>query len=362
MVSRSTQTFDFKYPAAFGAGLTAALLCLVIRQGTLPALLIACLTPLPIMIATLGFGWAPGLSAAAIGTGTTFIFMAARPGDFGTAKLVTAAIFAALFALVHGFPAWWLARLARLGRTQAGLPWRDALCRGGDGSAAGKAVARSYYPLSRILGHAVLAAIAIIVSMLIAASLDNGGFDTLVDRWAASIAPHLLEFAGTHELPAGMDLQALSRLYIRLFLPVMTSCYLLLLVTNLWLAGRIVQVSNLLARPWPDIAGELRLPRALALGFLASLASCLLDGLAGAIASCAAAALATGFVLEGLAVTHALTRGIKFRAALLVAIYVSAAIAAFLMLIPFALLGMLGLLDAFFAFRERKPGVVPQKT
>jgi hypothetical protein len=319
------------------------------------------------MIATLGFGWAPGLSAAAIGTGTIIIYIVARPGDFWTAKLVSAAIFGAIFALVHGFPAWWLARLTRFGRTQAGPAWRDALWRDSlwrdsGGTAAEKPAAHSYYALSRILGHAVLVAIAVIVLMLIAISLGNGGFAVIVDSSAARIAPYMLDVASTHELPAGIDLQALSRLYIRLIPPVATSSYVLLLVANLWLAGRIVQVSNLLVRPWPDIAGELRLPRALALGFLASLACCLLDGLAGAIASCAAAALGTGFVLEGLAVTHVLTRGIKFRAALLAAIYVAAAIAPFLMLIPFALLGLLGLLDVGFAFRERKPGVVPQKT
>ncbi|MGO9007575.1 MAG: DUF2232 domain-containing protein [Beijerinckiaceae bacterium] len=359
MVSSSSQTFDFKYPVAVGAGLTAALLCLVVRQGTLPALFMASLAPLPIMIATLGFGWAPGLSAAATGTGTIILYMAARPADSWEVRLVSAALFGAAFALVLGFPAWWLARLTRLSRTEAGFPWRDVPWRETDRRVSEKPFGRNSYPLSRILAYAVLAAASIITLSLIVISLGNGGFAVIVDRSAARIAPYVLAAASTRELPAGIDLQELSRFYIRLIPPVVTSSYLLLLAADLWLAGRIVQVSNLLVRRWPDLAREVRLPRALALGFFASLASCLLDGLAGAIASCAAAALGTGFVLEGLAVTHALTRGIKFRAALLAAIYVTAAVPPFLMLIPFALLG---LLDAGFTFRERRPRPLPQKT
>ena len=359
MVSRSSPTLDIRYPAAFAAGLTAALLCLVVRQGTLPALLTACLSPLPIMLATFAFGGAPGLTAAAIGTGTIIFYFAASAGDIWTARLVSAALFGAIFAMVLGFPAWWLARLARLSRTEPGFAWRDAPWPESDGRVSQKAIRGNSYPLSRILAYTVLGAAAIITSTLIVISLRNGGFAAIVDRSAAWLAPYIVDTVSMRELPAGIDLQYLSRFYIRLIPPLVTSSYVLLLAANLWLAGRVVQASNLLLRSWPDIAGELRLPRALALGFLASLASCLFDGLVGAIASCAAAALGTGFVLQGLAVMHALSRGIKFRAALLAAIYAAAAVPPFLMLIPFALLG---LLDAGFGFRERRPGALPQKT
>jgi hypothetical protein len=358
MVVKSPQAFDIKYPVAFGAGLAAAVLCLVVRQATLPALVMACLAPLPIMIATLGFGAMPGLSAVAVGAGTIIMYMVAKPSDFWTARLLAAALFGAVFALMLGLPAWWLARLAKGRGTQADASWSTARRTTGDGTAADKVAVRDI-PLSRILAYAVLLAFCVVAFMLVVITLDNGGYSVLLERWAAAIAPRILDVVGTNELPAGMDLQDLSRLYVRLIPPFVTSAYVLLFAANLWLAGRIVQVSNLLVRPWPDIAGELRMPRALAVGFLASLAAFVLAGFTGAIVSCIAAALGTGFALEGLAVTHVLTRGLRFRGTLLAVIYVAAAIVPYVMLVPFALLG---LLDAGFAFRERMAGSLPLKT
>jgi hypothetical protein len=352
MVAKSPQAFDIKYPVAFGAGLAAAVLCLVVRQGTLPALVMACLAPLPIMIATLGFGTIPGLSAVAVGTGTIVIYMVAKQSDVWTAWLISAALSGALFALTLGLPAWWLGRLAR-GRARIAISWGA-----GDGTTADTAAPRGI-SLANILTYAVLLAFGVVAFMLVVITLHNGGYDALLNRWATAIAPHILEVVGTYELPAGMDLQDLSRLYVKLIPPFVTSTYLLLFAANLWLAGRIVQVSNMLVRPWPDVAAELRLPRVLALVFVASLSAFVLADFAGALVSCIAAALGTGFALEGLAVMHVLTRGMRFRTTLLAVIYVAAALVPYVMLIPFALLG---LLDAGFAFRERRADSLPLKT
>jgi len=352
MDSRSPQAFDSRYLVAFGAGLAAALLCLVARQGTLPAYFLAYFTPLPIMIATVGFGAMPGLAAALVGTTTIIVYVAARPGDFWTARLLSAALLGGIFAVTLGLPAWWLARLARLTRTDEGS-WRDAAR-----LPVVKGEARVFYPVGRILASGVVVAFAIITLTVLAIVLDEGGFDAIIDRLAAKLAPYVLDFVGTRELPAGVNLQDLSRFYVRLMPPVATYVYLLLVAANLWLAARVAQVSNLLVRPWPDIAQELRLPRPFALALLASAALSALDGLTGTIAACAAAALGIGFALQGLAVIHALTRNLKFRAALLAAIYAAAALLP-LMLFPLA---TVGLLDAGFSFRARKALAAPQNT
>jgi hypothetical protein len=343
MDAKTHQAFDARYPIAFGAGLAAALLCLVVRQGTLPAYFLAYFAPLPIMIATLGFGILPGLTAATIGTVTIIAYFAARPTDFWAMQLISAAFYGGVFAVTMGLPAWWLARLMRLQRTNG--HWQD-----GAQIEAAKFEPRICYPLDRLLAFSVLAAFVVMTLVVVALVVDEGGFERLVDRFAAKAAPFVLDMVGTREMPQGVDLQDLSRLYVKLLPGVATYIYLLLIIANLWLAGRVVQVSNLLVRPWPDIAQDLRLPRAFALIFLASAAIALLGGLAGMIAACAATACGLGFMLQGLAVIHTLTRELRYRGALLAAIYAAVAI-----LPPMVLpLTAIGLLDAALAFRTRK--------
>jgi Predicted membrane protein (DUF2232) len=344
MFSKSTQKLDLKYLITFGAGLAAALLCLVGQQGTLPSIAVAYLAPLPIMIATLNFGQMTGLAATAVATGTITLYLAIRPPDNWGVGLASPLVFGCIFALTQGLPAWWLARLARLGRSDAAARWSD------EDRSAGERLLTIYYPLSRILAYAALGSFAIVILTLGILVIDAGGYEAIIDRWAAKIAPSILEVIGTRELPAGADLQDLARFYIKLIPPVMTSTLLVLLVVNLWLGGRIVQLSNLLVRPWPDIAQELRLPRVFAPAFLVVFGLCILNGLPGTIAGCAAAALGMGFVLEGLAVVHALSRRMRFRAAALAAVYLTALFIP-LMFVP---LLIVGLLDAGFQFRDRK--------
>jgi Predicted membrane protein (DUF2232) len=353
MDTKSGQVFDVKYPVAVGAGLASALLCLVARQGTLPAASIAFFSPLPILIATLGFGPFSGLGAVAVGVGAIIAYAASRPIDIWTIKLIYAAFLGGSFAVMIAVPAWWLGRIGRLGRSDEGS-WRDSKRKSGPQPAAG-----TFYPLSRLLSHAVLLSCTTIVVFLTAIAWDAGGYDAMVERLTAKVGPYILEIAGPRELPAGMDLHDLSRLYVRLFPPLLTSGYFALTTANLWLAGRIVQLSNLLVRPWPDIVRDLRLPRPFAFAFLACCAvSLLVGGFIGMVAACAAAAIGMGFMLQGLAVIHFLTRAVKYRRALLAAIYVAAAFMTPLMFVPFA---AMGLLDAGFSFRDRRIVAAPQK-
>jgi Predicted membrane protein (DUF2232) len=352
MVAKSTPTHDITHLAAGGAGLAAALLCLVVRQGTLPAVMLAYLAPLPIMIATLGFGQLPGLGAAAIAAGTVVIYLVARPVDGWFAGLQSAGFFGGIFTLTQCLPAaWWLARLTRLRQDESGTIWHDS------GRSAGEKSFATCYPLSRIVAYAVACAFAITTFSLAVLAIHDRGFDTLIDRWATKIVPYIGEVVGGRELPAGMDLRDLARFYSKLVPPAAASFLVLLLMANLWFGGRIVQMSSLLVRPWPDIAQDLRLPRILAPAFLVLFGLCLLNGLAGTIAGCAAAALGMGFVLEGLAVIHAATRQVRFRVALLAAIYASA----LLLPLMFMPLLILGLLDAGFMFRDRKKDAPPPK-
>ncbi len=67
MKSRISQ-FGATYAGAVGAGLASAVLFSLVTQGTVIAIALAYLSPLPIMIAMIGFGRAAGLVASALAT------------------------------------------------------------------------------------------------------------------------------------------------------------------------------------------------------------------------------------------------------------------------------------------------------
>ncbi len=339
------QASDIRVPVALGSGLAATLLLMSLRQGTFPALLLASLSPLPLMIATLGFGHATGLGAVAIAilTFVALIAAAAAPQNGWLDAILTAGLGGLIFAACQALPVWWLAHLAGLSRSYAALPWSAR--RNEKGRAC------DYYPLGRIILHAALIGFAIVAFATLTASLGQTNFEASLDRAAAKIAPFIVQALGSYELPNGIDLIQLSRLVIRAIPPVAASMIFVLLLINLWLAGRIVQLSNLLTRPWPDIAHELRVPRLLGLAFAAASALCLLRGVAGLIASIATAVLAILFALQGLCVIHDLSRGTRFRSALLCGLYVALAL---LMPWPLVILTLVGLVEAGFCLRDRK--------
>jgi hypothetical protein len=339
------ETSDIRVPVALGSGLAATLLFASLRQGTYPALFLASLSPLPLMIATLGFGHATGLGAAAVAvlTFVTLIAAVAAPQNGWVEAILTASLGGLIFAACQALPAWWLAHLAGLSRSDAALPWTERR--------KVKGRERDYYPLGHIVLNAALIGFTIAAVTTLAASLTQPTFQTGLDKAAAKIAPFVVQAIGSYQLPNGVDPLALSRLVVRMMPPVAASMIFLVLLINLWLAGRVVQVSNRLPRPWPDIAHELRVPRLLGLALLATSALCLVGGLAGMIAGIATAVLAILFAMQGLCVVHDLSRGNRFRSAFLCGLYLALAL---LMPWPVVVFTLVGLIEAGFCLRDRK--------
>jgi hypothetical protein len=340
------QTSDIRVPVALGSGLGATLLLVgLLRQGTWPSLFLASLSPLPLMIATLGFGHITGLSAAAIAvlTFVALVAAAAAPQNGWLDAGLTAGLAGLIFAACQALPAWWLAHLAGLNRSDPALPWSARRNESGR--------LREYYPLGRIVLNAALIGFAIASFAVLVWSFGHVDFDANLDKAAAKIVPFIVQALGSYELPSGVDIVSLARLVLRAMPPFAASMIFVLLLLDLWLAGRIVQLSNRLARPWPDIAHELRVPRLLGVAFALTSVLCLLDGAAGVIASIAAAVLAVLFALQGLCVIHDLSRGTKFRGALLCALYVALAL---LMPWPLVVFVVVGLVEAAFNLRDRK--------
>ncbi len=339
------QASDIRVPVALGSGLAATLLLISLRQGNLPALFLASLSPLPLMIATLGFGHATGLGAAAVAvlTFVALITAAATPQSGWLDAILTAGLGGLILAVCQALPSWWLAYLAGLSRSDAALPWTARRNE--------KGRAWDYYPFGPIALHAALIGFAIVAFATLMASLGQPNFEASLNEAATKIAPLILQALGSYELPNGIDIVQLARLVIRAIPPVAASMIFVAFLLNLWLAGRIVQLSNLLMRPWPDIAHEFRVPRLLGLAFAAASALCLLGGVAGVIASIATAVLAMLFALQGLCVVHDLSRGSKFRTALLCGLYVALAL---LMPWPLVIFTLVGLIEAGFCLRDRK--------
>jgi hypothetical protein len=117
---------------------------------------------------------------------------------------------------------------------------------------------------------------------------------------------------------------------------------------NLWLAARIVKISGRLKRPWPDLAA-LTLPTAASGLLVAAIAASFLPDLAGILCGAFAASLLFVFAILGLALLHAVTRGMSGRSAVIAGVYT----AIFLLGWPLVLASFAGLAEAIFHIRAR---------
>ena len=116
MPSMSIRVNGTAVAAAIGAGLAAALLSMLAVQKTSASLAVGFVAPLPIMIATLGFGPVAGLVATACGAVAVGVFDV-RPGAIAIAqfdKLDATGLDVLVFLASVALPAWLMARAARL--------------------------------------------------------------------------------------------------------------------------------------------------------------------------------------------------------------------------------------------------------
>lgn len=324
---------------AIGAGLAAALLFSLAAKMTLFALALAWLAPLPLMIALLAFG--PWIGAGSVGTATLTIFLL-QLMSAGFSEALRASL---TFALALGTPSFWLSYLAMQSRTKGSLAWSIA-------PPDTSPYLREYCPLERILTTAIAISATLGVLAVLFLMARHGSLQGAVDQLADPLVPLLEEALGRgRDLPAGYDFRAVAQLIVLSSPPFAAGSHLLAMMLNLWLAARVTQVSGRLARPWPNVAHELRLPRIYGVVFAIATLAAFAGGLAGLIAAILAAAIGTAFAMQGLAVVHDFARGSRGRVPLLVLIYGGLPIFMPWSLIPFILIG---LVEAAFLLRDRK--------
>lgn len=297
-----------------GAGLVSALLIAVVAAATPLALFLYLLAPLPILIVALGWSHRAGLVATAAGALALAVALSPLRG--------------LAFAVATALPAWWLAYLTLLGR-------------------AGANGAMEWYPLGRLL--AWIAATSAIV-LTAAAVLSPGGYEAFRGR-TQEIVQALIEIRpGPGEDAA--QAQALERQVASRLAPVVPALaaqgLTVLMTLYLWAAARIVQVSQRLPRPWPDLPAT-AMPRRVVWILAASLVAAFLPGFLGVFGAALTGGLALCFALQGLAAIHDRTRGRPGRGAILFGLYLVVALTQGIALV---MLSLLGLVDSI---RGRRP-------
>ena len=330
--------------AAVGGGLASALLSMLTVQKTSLALAMGCISPLPIMLAALSFGSAPGLLAAAVGA-VTMGLLDARQGGGILLRLDhvgASGLDVLVYALSLGLPAWWLAHLAASTRLVAPT---IALA---DQRKLGLILASA-------AGFAVLS-VALDFGVTV---VGHGGLEATVAMMSQRIEPYVQGlFSAGRQLPSGITVHQIALAMTYAQLPVLAAASFVLLGFNIWVAARITLASGHFRAPWPDLPHSLRVPRPLALLLAASLGLCFAGGIAGLAGLALSGALIMAFAAQGLAVIHDVTRGKGYRLPLLIIVYLSLALLMPWLLVIYALIG---LCDAGFSFRDHRQAAAPKK-
>ena len=283
-----------------GAGAAAALLFASVVSGSIAAIFLFYLAPLPILLAALGWSQLAGLIAAASATAAVAI--------------LSGAFFIAVPVIAFG--AWWLGYLTLLARATtngggAGLEW---------------------YPVGRLVLWA-----AAIGTLVVVAAVPN--FGTSQESLQAGLRK-------TYERI--LSDQSLIDVLVVAVPPAAAVFSTITNVLNLWLAARIVKISGRLKRPWPDLAA-LTLPPS-ASGLLAVAIACsFLPDLAGVLSGAFAASQLMAFAILGFAVMHAITRGMGGRSFVLAGMYAAAAVVGW----PVLAMSIMGLAETIFNIRGR---------
>jgi hypothetical protein len=282
-----------------GAGIAAGLLFASLATGSITAILLFYIAPLPVFIATLGWRHVAGLIAAACATATVTI--------------VSGAFFLAV--PVISFAAWWLGYLALLARPAA-HPEGEV----------------EWYPVGRLVLWA-----AMMGTLVVFAAVPNFGTDQqTVQAGLRKSYDRILRD------PSLVDLLVIAAP------PAAAAVTSLLNVLNLWLAARIVRISGRLARPWSSLSALALPPQAWGLLVIA-LGGSFLPDLFGVLCGVWAASLIIVFAILGVAVLHWTTQGMGLRTLLLTSVYASAAVLGW----PLLLIALLGLAENMFNIRAR---------
>ncbi len=283
------------------AGFVAALLSASASSPSLLSIVIMLLTPMPVLLA--GLGWGPAAGVAAVAAAGVTISVTGQP------------ILALIHALAITIPAAAMAHFASLGRPgpDGGMIW---------------------FPLSGI----IIRAAALISAGFMAAGFLTGYGPALAIEVANAIAAQV-QVSDPSVKISPEQRAALASTFANLIPYAMPAYWLMVLTGNFYAALHIARKSGLLRRDrdfWPS---ALRLPKYALAALAVTLALSFTSGGLGDLAAVPAGALAIAFCAVGLAMLHGATLGKPWRGPVLGATY-AAILLATIPLIPLFFAGL----------------------
>jgi hypothetical protein len=303
------------------AGCASALMFAALNSGALISLLLLYLTPLPLMVAAIG--WGP--LCASIGGIVASVCLGAI---FGLPLCIA-------FAIGVALPGWWLGHLVLLGRPVAGA------ASSGNGAAPVEPDLE-WYPVGRLLlwiaGFAALTTIAALLTL----GTDAATISDTLRRGLTHI------FNPPNREPAPAEIQQWIGALATLAPIAAATVAMPTLTLNLWLAAKITATSGKLHRPWPDLRTAALPPMTLAV-LCVAVALCFTGGLLAIFAKIITSALMMAYAFTGFAVLHTLTLALKSRAFWLGSTYTVVVLFGW----PVLVVVTLGLADAVFGLRAR---------
>jgi hypothetical protein len=259
-----------------GGGLASALLFYSAARGSpLFGTMLLLLTPLPSLLAGLGWGWLPTAAGAVAGA----IAM-------GVAANVP---FAAGYFLALGLPVVMVPYLAYLSRPHAQDPNQ-----------------REWYPAGRLLAALSLYGGALPVLVL---PLIGGSYEPLRPamgeffRQLSTRAPEL----GLRPM-GDQQIEALSEFVVAALPGALAAYWTAIFTLNLYLGGRIARASGRLGRDWPDLPA-MSFPPGFPLLAALAVAASFAPGTVGVAGTSFTGALLFAYLIAGLALMHCIARG-----------------------------------------------------
>jgi len=295
-----------------GAGAATALLFASVASGSLFAVLLFYLAPLPILIAALGWSHWAALIAAVVASGG----LAAVFGPF---------LFLA-FLIGIGLPAWWLGYLALLARPTGQPPPNDM----------------EWYPVGHLVVWCAIVGAFVVIAAIVGMGLGDEGFRGALRRGLERMIRMRAPAQPAPDLNRLLDFLVLALPAAAAVLTTITN------VINLWLAARVVEISGGMNRPRPDLAA-MQFPSYAPLLTAAAVAGSFLPGVIGTAAGVLGAALLMAYAILGFAVLHHITRGMRGRLFLLGGAYIAILVLGWTLL----LMMLLGIADTFLDIRGR---------
>jgi hypothetical protein len=298
-----------------GAGLVSALLFSVVITGSPLAALLYSAAPLPIFIASLGWNHRSGLYATA--AGALAVAVALAPTG------------AVAFALIIGLPAWWIAYLALLARSD------------GEGRV-------EWYPLGHLLLWIAATATLATVGSALVMTTDYETYRAAIARMIENLLNEMVR-GKLIVLPGEIQVKELAESLAPAVPLGIGASFVTTIAANLWLAARAVRMSGRLPRPWPFIPST-TLPRQALLILVVAAFVATTGGFIGVAATAFVGALLAGFMFSGLATLHDISRQRPWRLPMLISVYVALVV---MQAVLTPVLAITGIVDTLLGLRKR---------